>query len=148
MATAFFRAVSFCLTNSKDFYNVMRSAVCQHIIGNKELFEPFLNGEQSIDNHLKSSKMSQEGTWVTEVEIFATTHLLNIDIYTFSGWRWIRFLVSDEEPSEQSKTGAIYLNHHQQNHYNVILSINGHESDLTQKQNDEIVNEYEKRYRS
>lgn len=28
----FFRAVSFCLTNSEDFYNVMRSAVCQHII--------------------------------------------------------------------------------------------------------------------
>lgn len=60
----------------------------------------------------------------------------------------IRFSVSDVEPSEQSKTGAIYLNHHQQNHYNVVLSVNGHESDMTQKQNDEIVNEYEKRYRS
>lgn len=83
----FFRAVSFCLTNSEDFYNVMRSAVCQHSIGKKELFEPFLNGEQSIDNHLKSSKMSQEGTWATEVEIFDTAHLLNIDIYIYILWR-------------------------------------------------------------
>lgn len=75
----FFRAVSFCLTNSEDFYNVMRSAVCQHIIENKELFEPFTNGEQSIDNHLKLSNMSQTGTWATQVEIFATARLLNVD---------------------------------------------------------------------
>lgn len=80
----FFRAVSFSLTNSEDFHYILRRAVCQHMIKNNDLFESFLNDEQSIDDHLQGSKMSQEGTWATEVEIFATAHLLNTDIYIHS----------------------------------------------------------------
>ncbi|XP_062613488.1 uncharacterized protein LOC134275232 [Saccostrea cucullata] len=145
----FFRAVSFSLTNSEDFHSAMRNAVCEHMMRNRELFKPFLkDGVDTVENHLSTTQMLQEGTWATEVEIFATAHLLNTDIYTFSGGCWLRFLVAEVEPSTQSRTGAIYLNHYQQNHYNVVLSVYGENSDLTPKQQDKIPEEYEKRYRN
>lgn len=99
----FFRAVSFSLANSEDFHNVVRNAVCKHMLENRELFHPFLNNEHSVESHLTSTQISQDGTWATDVEIFATAHLLNTDLYTFSGGRWFRFSVNDVEPSAQKQ---------------------------------------------
>ncbi|XP_062621669.1 uncharacterized protein LOC134283235, partial [Saccostrea cucullata] len=145
----FFRAVSFSLANSEDFHYVIRNAVCEHIIENKELFQPFLrDGVESVQSHLSSTQMSQEGSWATEVEIYATAHLLNVDIYTFSRESWLRFLVVEVEPCVQSKTEAIYLNHHEQNHYNVVLSVNGEEIDLVSRQWFRTSQEYGKRYQN
>ncbi|XP_062618494.1 uncharacterized protein LOC134280069 [Saccostrea cucullata] len=145
----FFRAVSYSLTNSEDFHDIMRIAVCEHMMGNKELFKPFLkDGIQSVESHMSSTQMSQEGTWATEVEIFATAHLLNIDLYTYSGGCWLRFSVAEVDPCRQSRTGAIYLNHDQQNHYNVVLSVNGEESNLQPMKQDKIPQDYQKRYRN
>lgn len=101
------------------------------MIENKNLFKPFLrDGLESVDCHLSSTRMLKEGTWA-EVEIFATAHLLNVDIYTYSGGCWLRFSVSQIETGMQSRTESIYLNHHQLNHYNVVLSVTGEELDLT-----------------
>lgn len=50
----FFRVVSFSLTNSEDFHNVIRNAVCQHMLEYKELFQQFLNNEQSVESHISS----------------------------------------------------------------------------------------------
>lgn len=138
----FFRAISFSLTNSEDFHNIVRNAVCEHMLENRELFHPFLNNELSVETHLLSSQMLQEGTWATEIEIFATAHLLNTDIYTFSGGCWVRFSIKDVESSAQNRTGAIYLNHRQQNHYDVVLSVNTEETDLTQMPDRKIPHEY------
>lgn len=88
--------------------------------------------------------MLKEGTWATEVEIFATAHLLNVDIYTYSGGCWLRFSVSQIETGKQSRTEAIYLNHHQLNHYNVVLSVTGEELDLTPMQQYKNPKEYKK----
>ncbi|XP_062609537.1 uncharacterized protein LOC134271330 [Saccostrea cucullata] len=145
----FFRAVSFSLTNSEDFHHVLRNAVCEHMMKNKELFKPFLkDGVHSVESHLSSSKMLQGGTWATEMEIFATAHLLKIDVYTYSEGCWLRFLVADVEPSMQSRNGAIYLNHQQQNHYNVVLSVHGEELELTNMQQSKIPQDYGKRYQN
>lgn len=89
METVFFRAVSFSLTNSEDFHNVIRSAVCVHMMENNDLFIPFIDNEQCIENYLSFTQMAQENTWATDIEIFATAHLLNTDIYTFSRGSWI-----------------------------------------------------------
>ena len=74
--------MSFSLANTEDFHDVVRSAVCDHLINNKKLFKSFLrNRVQSIDSHLSSTCMLQDGAWATEVEIFATAHLFKADIY-------------------------------------------------------------------
>ena len=129
----FFRAVSFSLANSEDFHNVVRNAVCKHMLENRELFHPFLNNEHSVESHLTSTQISQDGMWATEVEIFVTAHLLNVDILTLSRGRWLRFAVDELDPSLRIRTEAIYLNH-QQNHYNIVISVNGEESEWTRMQ--------------
>lgn len=143
----FFRAVSFSLTNSEEYHNVIRNSVCNHMIGNI-LFQPFLNYEQCVESHIASTRMLHEGTWATEVEIFATAHLLSTDIYTYSGGRWITFSGNDVEPSMQIKTEAIYLNHHQQNHYNVVISVNGENPNMTQRPDSKLPHEYQIRNRN
>lgn len=145
----FFRAISFSLTNSEDFHNIIRNAVCAHMIKNKDLFKPFLrDGLYSVDNYLSSSQMLQEGTWATEVEIFATAHFLNVDIYTYSREFWLKFSVCQIETGMQCTPGAIYLNHHQLNNYNVVLSVTGEESDLTPLQQYKHPQEYKKRHQN
>lgn len=118
------------------------------MIGNRLLFQPFLNYEQCVESHISSTRMLHEGTWATEVGIFATAHLLSTDIYTYSGGRWIKFSGNDVEPSMQIKTEAIYLNHHQQNHYNVVISVNGEDANMTQTPNSKLPHEYKKRFRN
>lgn len=66
---------------------MIRNTVCKHMIENEELFQPFINGDENVENHIFSTQMLQEGSWATELEISATAHLLNTDIYTFSGGR-------------------------------------------------------------
>lgn len=88
----YFRAISYALTNTEDFHNIMRNAVCAHILDNKELFKKILrNDQQSVENYIASSSMSQNGVWATEVEILAMAHLLKVDIYTFSEGHWLRY---------------------------------------------------------
>ncbi|XP_078315563.1 uncharacterized protein LOC144619975 [Crassostrea virginica] len=146
----FFRAISFSIANNENFHDIFRTAVCEHLRKNKELFKPFLrNGMQSIDNYLSSSCMSKDGTWATEVEIFAMAHLLEVDIYTFSTGNWLRFGVEDVESCRLSETGSIYLNHSMENHYNVVVAVCGEDSNLEsvrQKSQKEIPNDYKKRF--
>ncbi|XP_078320119.1 uncharacterized protein LOC111115941 [Crassostrea virginica] len=146
----FFRAISYSLTNSEGFHNVVRNAVCNHLRQNKDLFQPFLrNGIQSVDIHLLSTCMSDNGTWATEVEIFAVAHLLKVDIYTYSAGQWLRFSVEDVEPNVRKETSAIYLNHCMENHYNVVLADSNETIDIPETvsnvEQKEIQNEFTKR---
>ena len=127
----FFRAISFSVTNSEDYHHVMRSAVCTHLNQNQELFKAFLRDNVwSVENHLLSSKMSENGTWATEVEIFAMAHLLNVEIYTYTNGHWLRFSPNDVDSCMQSTVGAIYLSHCGQNHYNVVVTVESESLDL------------------
>lgn len=145
----FFRAISFSLTNSEDFHGIIRNAVCVHMMENEELFNPFLNdGVQTVQSHLSSTEMSKLGTWATEVEIFATAHLLNIDIYTYSRGCWLKFAADDVQFFTETRSGAVYLNHHHQNHYNVILSVGGQELEGECIRKCKHSNEYERRFRN
>lgn len=67
--------------------------------------------------------MMRTGKWATELEILACAHLLSLDIFTFSGCRWIRFSGKNVSKSFKPKTVALYLNHKDENHYNVVLDV-------------------------
>ena len=146
----FFRAISYSLTNSEGFHYVVRNAVCNHLRQNKDVFQPFLrNDVQSVDMHLSSTCMSNNSTWATEVEIFAVAHLLKVDIYTYSAGQWLRFSVEDVEPKIRKETGAIYLNHCMENHYNIVLAVSDEIIDIPETvskvEQKEIRNEFNKR---
>ncbi|XP_062601396.1 uncharacterized protein LOC134263100 [Saccostrea cucullata] len=125
----FFRAVSFCLTNSEDYHYDLRSAVCKHLLEKEDYFQSYLRaGERSVKDHVLMSSMEKTGTWATEIEIKAMSHLLGVDIYTFSNNRWLKFSAERVGVSvTEKRLGAIYLCHNHQNHYDVALDVGGRE---------------------
>ncbi|XP_062579865.1 uncharacterized protein LOC134241859 [Saccostrea cucullata] len=125
----FFRAVSFSLTNSEDYHYDLRNAVCKHLLENEDYFQSFLRaGARSVVDHVLMSSMEKTGTWATEVEIKAMSHLLGVDIYTFSNNHWLKFSAERVGVSvTERRLGAIYLCHNHQNHYDVALDVCGRE---------------------
>ncbi|XP_062593070.1 uncharacterized protein LOC134254555, partial [Saccostrea cucullata] len=121
----FFRAISFCLTGVENYHLAIRSAVCQHLLHNSILFKPFVrHAESSVENHFSRTKMSNDGSWATELEIMAVCHLLSIDIHTYTENHWITYSRRLMEPSTNTQSiGSIYLDHENLNHYNVVLTV-------------------------
>lgn len=62
--------------------------------------------------------MIREGAWATEIEILAVSHILKLDIYTYSDNCWLKYSAE----STHQRNGSIYLDHKDENHYNVVLS--------------------------
>ena len=121
----FFRAISFCLTGNEDHYHTVRVAICNHLLKNALLFRPFLRaGQGSIQSHISLTGMHMDGVWATEIEILALSHLLKTEIYTYSQNRWITFCAQMVNSKEgRSSYGGIYLDHKNQNHYDVVTSM-------------------------
>ncbi|XP_062606870.1 uncharacterized protein LOC134268630 [Saccostrea cucullata] len=127
----FFRAVSFCLTGVEDYHYAIRLAVCLHLLHNSILFESFVRcAESSVENHLALTDMSKDGTWATELEILALCHLLSTDVHTYTENRWVRYSrqMIQSTTNDQS-SGAIYLDHKNQNHYDVVVTVAEKNSD-------------------
>lgn len=108
---------------------------------NKALFKGLLRSpSQSLEDYLMS--MSCVGTWATEFEIIAMSHMLNVNIFTYSDCAWKKYSGSLVDRLFPPIDGSIYLNHVNGNHYNVVESVlntmvlpNGNESNC-----DEVVN--------
>lgn len=115
----FFRAISYCVAQSEHFHLEIRKLVCNYLLQNQNFFKSYLRpADNSIQSHLSSTQMIREGTWATEIEILAVSHILKLDIYTYSDDCWLKY---SAESTHQRK-GSIYLDHKDGNHYNVVLS--------------------------
>lgn len=128
--TCFFRAISFSITNSESHHQCFREIVCQHILKNEMKSQPYMRSEESLKNYMSSSRMMKDGTWATELEIFATSDLLEVDIFTYSNLRWLQFSLNGLHPDVVNQNEAIYLNHKQQNHYDVVLKVTAKRANL------------------
>ncbi|XP_062603566.1 uncharacterized protein LOC134265363 [Saccostrea cucullata] len=132
----FFRAISFCLIGVEDYHYAIRSAVCKHLLQNRILFETFVRStESSVENHLNLTGMSKDGTWATEMEILALSHLLSTDIHTYTENHWVTFSGKQVEPMNVQSTGSFYLVHQDQNHYNVVVSVTEKETVSSMEKN-------------
>lgn len=118
----FFRAISYSLTDTENYYKEVSGAICQHLLENKEDFVTFLrSNDVSIESHV--SAMMQDGNWATELEILSLAHMLSVDIFTYSESRWIKFSGQNVCSSMHSKAGGLYLDHRYGNHYDVVLDV-------------------------
>lgn len=125
----FFRAISFCLTGVQDYHYTIRTAVCKHLLHYRTIFEPFVRcAESSVENHLSLTDMSKDGIWATELEMLAVSHLLSTDVHTYTENHWVTFSRRLIDPSANvQSTGSIYLDHENQYHYNVVVTVAGKE---------------------
>lgn len=117
-----FRAVSYCLTCSENHHHAVRSAICNHILENEDKFQAFLRSNESlVKSHV--SLMEKDGNWATELEILGLAHMLSVNIFTFSNGSWLKFSGQNISASFRPKQDGLYLNHMNENHYDVVLEV-------------------------
>lgn len=67
--------------------------------------------------------MEKEGNWATELEILGLAHMLDVNIYTFLNGTWLKFSGQNISASIRPKRDGLYLNHMNENHYDVVLEV-------------------------
>ena len=120
-----FRALSYAVTGRQIYHNIIRQKIIQHMSTIEHLLKPHMN--DSLKDYLNRTKMSRQGTWGTDVELFAASHLLDTDIfvYTKSGHdsKWNRFSKSMLDGCLPKNKCAIYINHTGGVHFDVVLDV-------------------------
>lgn len=66
------------------------------------------------------------GSFATEIEILAAANLLQVDIYTYNADRWNYYpcirIPGSHQPGDRNRE-AIYLNHKNGNHYDIMTCV-------------------------
>lgn len=118
-----FRAVSYIISRSEEYYRLLRAKACETILNFEGVFAPlFADRYQSAKDYLSSTKMTRNGTYGTDTEVFALATLLQTSIYvkgrynaTERAWHCHNPLVRIEDiPQSQH---SIYLNNINDNHF-------------------------------
>ncbi|XP_062589569.1 uncharacterized protein LOC134251199, partial [Saccostrea cucullata] len=126
-----FRAISYAVSNRQQYYHKVRGAVVNHI-KKTDALKSFLRPEfQSVEQYIQMSKMENDKTWGTELEILAAADLLKTDIFTFLNGSWIKYSSSQICSNNKVKGESIYLKHTgNSNHYECVTFVN--DKDLSQ----------------
>ncbi len=122
------------MTGSENYHLQVRQIVVHHLCSNPLLFKQFLlSANTTMSQYISRSKMLQNGTWATQVEIFAMAHLLGTDIQIYTEYntakdgtklfKWMNHSGKFVEQSFNTSDMCMYINHANGNHYNVVLSV-------------------------
>ena len=125
----FFRSISYVITGCEEQHEFVRRAILIHMRAFGHLLFLWLNGRtiDNVEEYIQLSGMEKDGTWATDVEVFALSHLLGICLYTFDERysKWSRYspcnidnMITESNLCEM----GIYLNH-PRNHYEVATSV-------------------------
>ena len=120
-----FRSLSYVVTGRQMYHGIIRQKVIQHMSTIECLLKPHMNN--SFKEYLNRTKMSRQGTWGSDVELLAASHLFDTDIfvYTKSGrdYKWNKFSKSMLDGLLPKNKCAIYLNQTGGVHYDVVLDV-------------------------
>ena len=133
----YFRTISHLLTGSQSNYGSLRSLLIGNMLGklktscNKFLRTKYVyqqSNYRSVQDWINKTGMNKDGKWATDLEVFATALLLNIDIWVYlgsAGTRWVVFSGKgfglDEALKNPTATGLYIQNMHC--HYEPILAV-------------------------
>ncbi|XP_042610593.1 uncharacterized protein LOC122144030 [Cyprinus carpio] len=121
----FFRAVAQVMCGTQKAHRTLRLAVVKHMQLHSSEYKNLLRSQYtSMEDYLSSSKMKYVGTWATEVEIQSTANYLGVDIFTFHLGKWLKYSCMHEKMCNQ----GIYLQHSNENHYEVVVCVRQFES--------------------
>ena len=84
------------------------------------------NRYDAVEDYISDSKMDQDSTWGTEVEMFTLAHLLNTAIFLYNAvdkcwWRFSPYFV-DRTLIDDDTARAMYIRH-LPGHFDVVWSI-------------------------
>ncbi len=116
----FFGALSHVFSGSETYHRAVRLAVVKHVEQSPDVYRNLLRQEfTSVQQYVRDSQMKYVGTWATEVEIQAAADLFNVDIYTYSRQKWLKYSSSGGTTGNK----GIYLKHCNECHYEPIACV-------------------------
>ncbi|XP_056093733.1 uncharacterized protein LOC130072579 [Rhinichthys klamathensis goyatoka] len=94
---------------------------------NASIFERYVRSEYtSVEDYLIQSRVYYSGSWVTEIDIFASADLFKTTIMTFNDGRWN----AHKPTGEVIVNNAIYLKNCNGNHYEVVTCVKHRDQDI------------------
>lgn len=116
----FFRAISIVLTGTEENHMLVRKQLINFMTIN-QVVKDFV--AEDIANYVNRTKMDENKTWATDVEIFAMAIYLKTDIVVFSQGNWQRFSKTGFLKDINFDSKNIYLENVNRNHYTVVQSV-------------------------
>ena len=120
-----FRALAYVITGRQVYHNFIRHKILDHMKEIEVLLVPHMN--MSLNSYLQSNNMSSQGTWGSDIEIFAASSLLSTDIYVYTkvgnSYKWHKFSRSMLDSTLPSNKTSIYLQHTNGVHFDVVLDV-------------------------
>lgn len=123
-----FRAFSKEITLSEEFYSELREATIKVLLDEQfyKYFESYIG--KDVNMYLDETKMAEDGTWGTDVEIIALSTLLNTAVAVFhkagvdphSKW-FFYHPINSHQFNEDKEMCCIYLEH--PDTFNRVLSV-------------------------
>ena len=122
----FFRAISYIISGCEEKHVAVREAIVHHMLTLGCKLKSVLPANEEVKSYIQSSKNMQPRTWATHVEIFTTAHLLKTDIYIYTkcgnSFKWLKHSGKFLDTNLAVEKSAVYLQHTNGNHYDVVLS--------------------------
>ena len=123
----FFRSLSYIISGTEDNHLQVRDCIVFHMYTLQDRITSVMPVVTTVDQYLQRSNMRQPGVWATQVELFTAAHLLktNIYLYTRQGalFKWMEYSSTFIDKTSKAGAMSIYLNHKNQNHFEVVLSV-------------------------
>ncbi|VDI59074.1 Hypothetical predicted protein [Mytilus galloprovincialis] len=113
-----FRALSFSISQRQEYHMQIRNKVVDHILNISNDLSSFVRDPyQSAEEYARKQKLREPKTDGAELEILAAAHFMQVDIYTFTDNKWIKYSAHQIDEDIDIDKEAIYLQ------YNIIEKV-------------------------
>ena len=129
-----FRSVSEQLEGNENNYEIYRQKCVDYMKENKDAFIPFLEEEEPIDTYIE--KISKDGEWGGNLEIYALSMALNANFYIYIHEQPIYIVKTVDET-----TNNIMMTYHNGKHYNSLRKLEKEKTEMGKKEDNDRKNE-------
>ena len=111
-----FRSVSDQMDNTEKNYKEYRSRCIEYMVQNKDEFINFLEDDEPFDKYIQ--RMSEDGEWGGNLEIYALSRLLNANFYIYI-FKQPMYVVNNFDKPKKN----ILMTYHDGKHYNSLRKL-------------------------
>ena len=122
-----FRSFSYIITGSENYHREVRKAIVDHMpLLRPEVLSVYL-GDTTVQEYQRQTRMRQDSSWGTDVEMVTLAHLLDTTVYAYSPggneWAVCSTTFWSGAGASNSLERAMYLVNTGNNHYDVVRSV-------------------------
>ena len=124
-----FRCFSYIITGSEQQHMAVRSAMIAHMPNIERVFTS--STVNSVQQYIRNTRMDRSGTWGTDNEVRALSHMLNTPVYTYSTstYNWTRSSPDQIDPDNLYNPitdQSMYIKNENYTHFCVVMATMPH----------------------